>query len=206
MKMNRGVSVTCNLLVLLVAFCLFLCPVESWGQDADEIYTVVDHQAMPVMGQKALNELLKKFAKKHDTKTGPQLVYFVVNNDGSVDEIRPDLPWDQLQSKLFYDEHKLISPLKFNAATVNGIPVRAWQTLTIPFSGKAKSWYSSSKQTAKGTLDVKGNSDLSKESAKPNSKMSKSQLEKKVFDVLESQPVFPGGVAYLMQYLSQNVH
>ena len=66
-----------------------------------------------------------------------------------------------------------------------------------------------STKTAIGTLDVKGNDDANGEILKAKDVIAepeppKHEEENKVFDIVEQQPLFPGGPAALMKYLSEN--
>ena len=66
-----------------------------------------------------------------------------------------------------------------------------------------------STKTAIGTFDVKGNDDTNGEILKAKDVIAepeppKHEEENKVFDIVEQQPLFPGGPAALMKYLSEN--
>lgn len=66
-----------------------------------------------------------------------------------------------------------------------------------------------STKTAIGTFDVKGNDDANGEIIKAKEDIAepeppKHEEENKVFDIVEQQPLFPGGPAALMKYLSEN--
>lgn len=66
-----------------------------------------------------------------------------------------------------------------------------------------------STKTAIGTFDVKGNDDANGEVLKAKEVIAepeppKHEEEDKVFDIVEQQPLFPGGPAALMKYLSEN--
>ena len=66
-----------------------------------------------------------------------------------------------------------------------------------------------STKTAIGTFDVKGNDDANGEILKAKEVIAepeppKHEEENKVFDIVEQQPLFPGGTAALMKYLSEN--
>ena len=66
-----------------------------------------------------------------------------------------------------------------------------------------------STKTAIGTFDVKGNDDANGEILKAKEVIAepeppKHEEENKVFDIVEQQPMFPGGPAALMKYLSEN--
>lgn len=66
-----------------------------------------------------------------------------------------------------------------------------------------------STKTAIGTFDVKGNDDANGEILKAKDVIAepeppKHEEENKVFDIVEQQPLFPGGPAALMKYLSEN--
>ena len=66
-----------------------------------------------------------------------------------------------------------------------------------------------STKTAIGTFDVKGNDDANGEILKAKdviveTERRKHEEENKVFDIVEQQPLFPGGPAALMKYLSEN--
>lgn len=66
-----------------------------------------------------------------------------------------------------------------------------------------------STKTAIGTFDVKGNDDANGEILKAKEDIAepeppKHEEENKVFDIVEQQPLFPGGPAALMKYLSEN--
>lgn len=66
-----------------------------------------------------------------------------------------------------------------------------------------------STKTAIGTLDVKGNDDANGEILKAKEVIAepeppKHEEENKVFDIVEQQPLFPGGPTALMKYLSEN--
>lgn len=66
-----------------------------------------------------------------------------------------------------------------------------------------------STKTAIGTFDVKGNDDANGEILKAKDVIAepeppKHEEENKVFDFVEQQPLFPGGPAALMKYLSEN--
>lgn len=66
-----------------------------------------------------------------------------------------------------------------------------------------------STKTAIGTFDVKGNDDANGEVLKAKEVIAepeppKHEEENKVFDIVEQQPLFPGGPAALMKYLSDN--
>lgn len=66
-----------------------------------------------------------------------------------------------------------------------------------------------STKTAIGTFDVKGNDDANGEIIKAKEVIAepeppKHEEENKVFDIVEQQPLFPGGPAALMKYLSEN--
>ena len=66
-----------------------------------------------------------------------------------------------------------------------------------------------STKTAIGTFDVKGNDDANGEILKDKEVIAepeppKHEEENKVFDIVEQQPLFPGGPAALMKYLSEN--
>lgn len=66
-----------------------------------------------------------------------------------------------------------------------------------------------STKTAIGTFDVKGNDDANGEIIKAKEAIAepeppKHEEENKVFDIVEQQPLFPGGPAALMKYLSEN--
>lgn len=66
-----------------------------------------------------------------------------------------------------------------------------------------------STKTAIGTFDVKGNDDANGEILKAKEVIAepeppKHEEEDKVFDIVEQQPLFPGGPAALMKYLSEN--
>lgn len=66
-----------------------------------------------------------------------------------------------------------------------------------------------STKTAIGTFDVKGNDDANGEILKAKDVIAepeppKHEEENKVFDIVEQQPLFPGGPAALMKYLSDN--
>ena len=66
-----------------------------------------------------------------------------------------------------------------------------------------------STKTAIGTFDVKGNDDANGEVLKAKEVIAepeppKHEEENKVFDIVEQQPMFPGGPAALMKYLSEN--
>ena len=65
-----------------------------------------------------------------------------------------------------------------------------------------------STKTAIGTFDVKGNDDANGEILKAKEVIAepeppKHEEENKVFDIVEQQPLFPGGPAALMKYLSE---
>ena len=66
-----------------------------------------------------------------------------------------------------------------------------------------------STKTAIGTFDVKGNDDANGEVLKAKEVIAepeppKHEEENKVFDIVEQQPLFPGGPVALMKYLSEN--
>lgn len=66
-----------------------------------------------------------------------------------------------------------------------------------------------STKTAIGTFDVKGNDDANGEILKAKEVIAepeppKHEEENKVFDIVEQQPLFPGGLTALMKYLSEN--
>lgn len=66
-----------------------------------------------------------------------------------------------------------------------------------------------STKTAIGTFDVKGNDDANGEVLKAKEVIAepeppKHEEENKVFDIVEQLPLFPGGPAALMKYLSEN--
>ena len=66
-----------------------------------------------------------------------------------------------------------------------------------------------STKTAIGTFDVKGNDDANGEILKAKEVIAepeppKHEEENKVFDIVQQQPLFPGGPAALMKYLSEN--
>ena len=66
-----------------------------------------------------------------------------------------------------------------------------------------------STKTAIGTFDVKGNDDANGEILKAKEVIAepeppKHEEEGKVFDIVEQQPMFPGGPAALMKYLSEH--
>ena len=66
-----------------------------------------------------------------------------------------------------------------------------------------------STKTAIGTFEVKGNDDANGEILKAKDVIAepeppKHEEENKVFDIVEQQPLFPGGPAALMKYLSEN--
>ena len=66
-----------------------------------------------------------------------------------------------------------------------------------------------STKTAIGTFDVKGNDDANGEILKAKEVIAepeppKHEEENKVFDIVEQPPLFPGGPAALMKYLSEN--
>lgn len=66
-----------------------------------------------------------------------------------------------------------------------------------------------STKTAIGTFDVKGNDDANGEILKAKEVIAepeppKHEEENKVFDIVEQQPLFPGGPTALMKYLSEN--
>ena len=66
-----------------------------------------------------------------------------------------------------------------------------------------------STKTGIGTFDVKGNDDANGEILKAKEVIAepeppKHEEENKVFDIVEQQPLFPGGPAALMKYLSEN--
>lgn len=66
-----------------------------------------------------------------------------------------------------------------------------------------------STKTAIGTFDVKGNDDANGEILKAKEVIAepeppKHEEKNKVFDIVEQQPLFPGGPAALMKYLSEN--
>lgn len=66
-----------------------------------------------------------------------------------------------------------------------------------------------STKTAIGTFDVKGNDDANGEILKAKEVIAepeppKHEEENKVFDIVEQQPLFPGGPAALTKYLSEN--
>lgn len=66
-----------------------------------------------------------------------------------------------------------------------------------------------STKTAIGTFDVKGNDDANGEILKAKEVIAepeppKHEEENRVFDIVEQQPLFPGGPAALMKYLSEN--
>ena len=66
-----------------------------------------------------------------------------------------------------------------------------------------------STKTAIGTFDVKGNDDANGEVLKAKEVIAepeppKHEEENKVFDIVEQQPLFPGGPAALMKYLSDH--
>lgn len=66
-----------------------------------------------------------------------------------------------------------------------------------------------STKTAIGTFDVKGNDDANGEILKAKDVIAepeppKHEEENKVFDIVEQQPLFPGGPAALLKYLSEN--
>lgn len=67
-----------------------------------------------------------------------------------------------------------------------------------------------STKTAIGTFDVKGNDDANGEILKVKEVIAepeppKHEEENKVFDIVEQQPMFPGGPAALMKYLSEHI-
>lgn len=64
-------------------------------------------------------------------------------------------------------------------------------------------------KTAIGSFDVKGNDDANGEILKAKEVIAepeppKHEEENKVFDIVEQQPLFPGGPAALLKYLSEN--
>lgn len=66
-----------------------------------------------------------------------------------------------------------------------------------------------STKTAIGTFDVKGNDDANGEILKAKEVIAepeppKHEEENKVFDIVEQQPLFPGGPAALMKYLTEH--
>lgn len=66
-----------------------------------------------------------------------------------------------------------------------------------------------STKTAIGSFDVKGNDDANGEILKAKEVIAepeppKHEEENKVFDIVEQQPLFPGGPAALIKYLSEN--
>lgn len=66
-----------------------------------------------------------------------------------------------------------------------------------------------STKTAIGSFDVKGNDDANGEILKAKEVIAepeppKHEVEDKVFDIVEQQPLFPGGPAALIKYLSEN--
>lgn len=67
-----------------------------------------------------------------------------------------------------------------------------------------------STKTAIGSFDVKGNDDANGEILKAKEVIAepeppKHEEENKVFDIVEQQPLFPGGPAALIKYLSENI-
>lgn len=190
--------------VISAFVCLVLSSLSlmSFGQNLSDIYTVVDKQAFPVIGVKKLKAAADIFAKDHKDYggIGPETIWFVVNADGSIiGEVRPPLNINEnINIYKYNDEVAFVKALKFKPATNHRKVVASWQSITIPYSGVPKQ-----SGMAIGTIDVKGNVYENKDDNDEN--IIKSE-EHKVFDVVGQMPTFPGGLYYLMSYLSENMH
>lgn len=195
-------------LLLIVALLMCLPATSQTGNSSDiDVYTVTDNPAMPIMGAKKLKALLATYVKNHPDYggKGAESIWFVVLSDGSIGEIRPPLSLGaSINIYKFNDETDLVRTLRYKPAKVGSKAVASWVTLSIPYKGEPDK---NLNMTGIGALDVKGNTNggsvyqVTRQMPKDSAK-----LERKVFDVVEQMPSFPGGVYYLMSYLSENVH
>lgn len=192
---------------LIIVFLMLLLCVTAKAQYQD-VYTVTDTPASPKIGAKKLTTLAVSFAKEHSDYggNGPQTIWFVVEADGSINRVCPPLRYgDDINIYKFNDEVDLVKSLKYTPAKLYGKAVASWQTLEIPYEGKPAT-DDSFQKTAIGALDVKGNGDSGRIMQVIKDSVDKRKLKQKVFKAIDQMPSFPGGLYYLMSYLSENIH
>lgn len=192
---------------LIIAFLMLMLSVTAKAQ-YQGVYTVTDTPASPKIGMRKLATLAASFAKEHSDYggNGPQTIWFVVEADGSINRVCPPLRYgENINIYKFNDEVDLVKSLKYVPAKLDGKAVASWQTLEIPYEGKPAT-DNSFQKTAIGALDVKGNSDNGRIMQVRKDTVGQKKLEQKVFKVIEQMPSFPGGLYYLMNYLSENLH
>jgi len=190
-------------LVMMLFVLLSWLNTKAQVGDSEHIFTVTDKPSTPLMGEKKLSNLISSFAKEHSEYggAGPEMIWFVVKSNGEIGEIRPPLHLGgNINIYKFNAEVELVKSLKYTPATLHGKPVSSWQSVSVPYERKE---VSTDGMVAVGELDVRGNSSSSSKSH--NSSAKAADLESKVFDVVEQMPTFPGGLYYLMSYLSENV-
>lgn len=115
-----------------------ICAVSTLLTNDDLIYTVVDEEAKPILGFKKVSSLVNSFVHEYPDYggNGDEAIFFVVNSDGSIGEIRPELQLGQDIDMLKYNgEVSLIKSLKFKPAIIRGAKVASWQEIVLPYKG-----------------------------------------------------------------------
>lgn len=182
MNIKRLVGLLC-----LIMFCFTV--VAQTQFDGQDIYTVPELQASPVIGIGALNDLTSNFAKKHQSYggKGSEKIYFVVKSNGNIGQVRiPPCKDFAIAENKIKDETQFIKSLRFVPAQNNGKNVDSWQYIMIPY------WNSNPSKSPHLTMRV---------SDGPVKDFS----ENYIFEAVEELPIFPGGNYYLLQYLNTKI-
>lgn len=190
-------------ILIVLASLLLTTDVFAQAESPEHIFTITDKAALPVIGETQLANLISSFVKEHAEYggNGSESIWFVVKSNGDIGEIRPPLRLGgNIDIYKYNAEVALVKSLKYIPAKVHEKSVASWQSISIPYFRKE---ISTDKMISVGALEVKGNSKTPSELHKAS--VSSADLEKKVFEVVEHMPLFPGGLYYLMSYLSENV-
>ena len=188
------------MLVALLVLSLNICAQE---EPTEHVFTVTDKPASPLIGETKLNNIVSSFVKEHTEYggSGPESIWFVVKSNGDIGEIRPPLPLHgSIDIYKYNAEVELVKSLKYIPAKVHVRSVSSWQFISVPYTRKK---VQVDEMPPVGSLEVKGNSNASSKPHKASENYA--DLESKVFEVVEHMPLFPGGLYYLMSYLSENI-
>ena len=151
------------------------------------------------------------------------VAFFILTVKNFVDEQRAKVAMTQVAELTNYDQPKKKAEVKQKKVEVEPERVVERVKSSIKFTApvikkdeevkpdeelKTQDELMSTK-TAIGSFDVKGNDDANGEILKAKEVIAepeppKHEEENKVFDIVEQQPLFPGGPAALMKYLSEN--
>lgn len=176
-------------------------PQKKEEKKSDEIFIVVDKQPEFPDGITGLMEWLNEnvqYPKEAHEKgiQGRVIVSFVIEKDGSVTDVRVILGVDPLLDA----EAIWVIPLMpaWEPGELNNETVRVKFTLPIVFR------LSDEEKEARDAIQIRDFDTVKHETQKTDSIKMKSTSDE-VFDVVEVQPEFPGGIKDLMKFIAESI-